>query len=259
VVRMCKLIGSSAIKEYFSNFRDVRDKDYLVLEYKENTKGIEYHIAKTSGLRQLYYFIDVVATPEQSLAIKMSHLIYKINWRKHAYDTVFLLNNGIIPDYFLIDILRKDWNKIHGKKKANLLVPNEQFFTGTINRKYIHDDIHKAIAYYDEPMYEKLKNNKSLAYIPQANFDKLSYDDKVKCCREEIYAVALERVLIPNNFTCSSKEAYLRSLEHLVTSMSKGWFPNFIIKNLHTLIHPDNHPFVKLCKEHIKNGNIRRI
>lgn len=254
------LVGSQAAKEYFPDYRAAHDWDYLVdgniPHQRTEDKVIEYYdINRNEGLKDIYESCDKVATPEQLYTLKVSHSFWNIKWSKTIDDICFFQAHGVQFDAGLFEKLYKGWETIHAKKRANLMKKNEEFFKDSVGRKYVHDDIHKVMAYYDEPMYFRLKDDKESAYIPKKNFLKLSHEDQCKLCREEIYVTALERFAIPQNFKCSQIGCYRRACAKLITTMSKGWFPLFIVLNWSELRWPDRTNYFQLFQSRI--GEVR--
>lgn len=248
------LIGSQAIKHYFPNFRSCNDTDFLVDEDIESNRQIEYYNCnKNPGLALLFDSCDEIPTLKELYTLKVSHSFWDIHWDKTIYDIKFLQENGVSEiDKELFSELYDGWCEIHGPKKAYLSVNNEKFFQDGVDRTIPHDTIHEAVAYYDEPMFRKLKTNKDSAYISGSMFNQLSYDDKIKTCREEIYVVAIERFLLHG--AKSTLAAYRNAIKLLVTSMTKGWFPLFIVENIKELFNKDHNveyyeKFLNNCKE----------
>ncbi len=251
---MACLVGSRAAKFWFDDYREPRDWDYLIAP-GEQVKG-DKHIAEDG----LLPFLDhEIATPEMLYTLKVSHSFWAIHWEKTMRDIYFFQSKGIELDEDLFKGLYKFWEKRHGKKKANLNVKNEEFFTKYVDRKYEHDTLHEAIKYYDVPMYQKLKKDTSMALIDRGMFEALSFEDKCKLVREETYVTALERFLIPREFDMDELTAYRRAIKLIITSMSKGFFPKFIVENWIVLNKPDNHPWIELFKEGVENGIVRRL
>lgn len=243
------LIGSRAAQYCFPDFRQSKDEDYLVDYEVSSTKKIEYHNANLGiGLTNILDE-DQIASPETLYTLKLSHCFWSINWAKTMHDINFFQNKNVIHNEKLFKELYKDWEVIHGKKKASLKKSNEDFFKDNVNRKYVHDDIHKAIAYYDEPMFNKVKQDISQALLSKEMFNALSHEDKLKLCREEIYATAIERFIVPRDFRIDKLVAYRGACRLLMTSMTKGWFPTFIALNWKQLSNPDDHDFIGLFKE----------
>ena len=247
------LIGSRATLHWFPDFRKVDDTDYLIDGDMKSTKEVEYHNANLGvGLRKILDESGDIASPTFLYTLKMSHCFWPINWSKTMHDIKFFQQKSVSLDEELFALLYQDWVKIHGKKKAYLKKENDDFFKDGVDRKYVHDDIHRAIAYYDEPMFEKLKRDRASAMLDHDMFLALSYEDKLKLCREEIYVVSLERFLIPKDLRMSANVAYQGACRLLVTSMTKGWFPKFIAENWSALSKPDGHDWVGLFQERME-------
>jgi hypothetical protein len=155
----------------------------------------------------------------------------------------------------LFDTLYLIWVEHYGKKRARLAkgTKPEEFFTPTVRRKYEHDSLHASVAYYDKPLFNAILADGEAVAVDKSKFDALSFDDKCRLVREEVYATALERKVIPSDYTESPIRAYRWALEQTVTSYSKGWFPRWIVENIHAgdLTRPD----VEYVKVHNNNAH----
>ena len=241
------LVGSRAARLWFPDFREPHDFDYI-------TDGVtargpcEYHDANANeGLRYVYdhAFERSVAYPIHLYMIKVSHCFWDHHWDKTMTDIHFFQRKRLPVMPGLLKALYDGWVHLHGAKKAKLNMSNEEFFTDAVKRQYPHDDLHKAVAYYDGvPLYERCKRDLSRAMLDESLFRGLTRVDQLRLCREEIYVTALERFLIPSDFTASKRAAYHKACRLLLTSMSKGWFPLFIALNWLELYKPDDHDFV---------------
>ncbi|MGD9945449.1 MAG: hypothetical protein AB7S98_19660, partial [Burkholderiaceae bacterium] len=114
-------------------------------------------------------------------------------------------------------------------------VSNEAFF-GTYRNAWLrwhpHDQLHRATCYGDTPLYETLKQDLSQAYVPRAGFEALGPLDRIRLAREECYALALERVLIPAEqlgISFPEPAAFQSVLRRLCTDLARGWFRDFAI------------------------------
>jgi hypothetical protein len=65
----------------------------------------------------------------------------------------------------------------------------------------------------------------------------LSWADQIKLFREEIYATALERWMIPSDYRFSPAKAYFLALRKTITSLTKGVSSRFIIDNFDVFKH----------------------
>jgi len=129
--------------------------------------------------------------------------------------------------------------------RASMRAPNEAFFGEFKHddiRLYEHDDLHRTTCYYDEPLYLKAKDDRSLAIIPRHNFERMSHLDRSRLVREECHAIALERVVIPAralNLPCNPDHAYLYALHRICTDLATGWFRDFAIESFDELAAAD--------------------
>lgn len=184
-----------------------------------------------------------VASIDELYTIKMSHIFWDLrngSWEKHARDIMTFHEFGnadLIPD--LYKLLYEIWGEVHGKKKANLSQMAKDFFNDKVVRIYEHDSIHASVAYYDAPLYERILADGEEVKVDKSKFDVMSCDDKLKLVREEVYATALERLIIPSNYTYSPRRAYAWALRRTVTSLARGWFALFIAENLEHVWKPD--------------------
>lgn len=243
------LVGSAATKQHFPNFREPKDVDYWYDGEEHVTKIVngkrhEYKSVKVhNNLEQvfeLYYHLygkDVMPV-NMLYTIKVSHAFWNIHWEKTMNDIRFFQDNGAELNGSSFDLLYKAWEEIHGKKRAYLGKSNEDFFKDNVRRTYVHDDIHQVMAYNDAPLYLSCKKDPDIAMLSKQIFDSWRYERKLQLCREEIYVTALERFIIPST-TDNANRAYKMACRQLVTSMSKGWFPKFIVENWFVLHQMD--------------------
>jgi hypothetical protein len=238
---MKTLIGSRAAIEHFPDFyRECKDWDYITDKDEESTREIEYH--NTQNKEGLNYFLNNssdIATPEFLYTLKVSHCFWNIKWQKTMQDILFFQDKKVVFNEELFNLLYVDWVNIHGKKRAYLKKSNEDFFKDNVNRVYVHDSIHVAMAYNTVPMYSILKKDPNSALLSEDLFNSLPVEKKFQLCREEAYVTALERILIPKKFLYSSMGAYRYAMCKLLTSMSQGFFPKFIALNWKELNKPD--------------------
>ena len=242
------LIGSRALKYWFggSYSRTPNDTDYFS---DEKIPGAEtfWH----PNLNNYSWLNDGIAVPTELYTIKVSHAFWDLgNWNKHMYDVTFLQRKGygyLYPD--LYDILYQIWEDRYGKKKVNLNESPVDFFNSNVVRVYDHDSIHRSIAYYNRPLYESILKDGHEVMVDREKFDHLNLEDKFNLVREEVYATALERVIIPSGYIYSPSAAYAWALKKTITSFSKGWFALFIVLHYDELRKQD----VDYVKRHLDN------
>jgi hypothetical protein len=248
--------GSTAIKHWCPDFpRTPKDVDYISKD-GVSSKEVEYH-----WIPEFQYFLDnnedaVYLDLNFIYTLKLAHLGWNIFWEKHVSDVCFLKSKGCVVDEKLYKKLVKGFTNLHGVKWASLKgKDSETFFEDAVKRKYVHDDIHEAVAIYDKPLYE------SLVYegvsCSKKGFDKLSYDDKLNLVKEEVWVTALERWLIPRDFKFSKIEAYQKSLKKLATTMSSGWFKFFILTNIDVLRSDRDFSYIDKFKQAETENKLR--
>lgn len=218
------IIGSHAIKHWFPDFkRKPVDLDLASLDEKRCTK--EFDI---SHLPEIFPYCDGdFASPQVLLTLKLSHSFWNINWIKHSSDILFLQSKGIMPHDDLLQSLYSKWELIHGKKKVpSFAVTKSEFFTQHVSRKIDHDTLHEHLKFGDTPVYKKVLKDGHEVLLDQFKFIDLSREEKINMCREEICVLAVERY--PGK---SHIGAYRMATRDLVTRLSKGWFPRFLMLN----------------------------
>ncbi len=239
------------MQQHFPDFRFAKDEDYFVTLKEELMSDDGSDIFYHHKLNE-YSWNSPVATVNELYTIKVSHIFWQLNngsWNKHKNDIIFFQKNGaaLIPDLF--SLLYSIWEYRYGKKKANLDQEPDDFFSEQVKRIYNHDSIHASIAYYDEPLFNKILKDGSAIAVEKEKFDNLSFQVKLQLVWEEIYATALERKIIPSSYKENFRVAYDYALRQLLTSYSKGWFPLFVAENLQYLYKPD----IDYVKKHKEN------
>jgi len=138
-------------------------------------------------------------------------------------------------DETLYKLAFTDFKALYGKRWASLKGKDSKtFFEDAVKRKYVHDTIHEAVAYYERPLYERILTGKGVE-CSQEKFEALSHEDQLKLAKEEIFVTSLERFLITSDFKFSSHRGYWLSLKKFVCSMSSGWMSRFLIDNFEKL------------------------
>lgn len=196
----------------------------------------------------LFGFEWKIPTLKTLFAIKQSHIYYPVKWHKHIRDyhkIKLALDNsstlGAGQDDKLLDeakaILTKSAAARFKARQPNLNLSNEEFFErsqGIVKRIYNHDDLHKAVAYHEQPMYMHLKRDQSSAKCEKDLWDLLHYEYKIKAVQEEAFVIALERFIIPNGGEASQEqqqEAFDKALMKICTTLTGGWFREFAVEN----------------------------
>jgi hypothetical protein len=183
-----------------------------------------------------------VASLDELYTIKVSHAYWQLpnnSWEKHMYDTVRLKQVGARLDPDLHAMLYSVWEKDHGRKIVNLQQDKSDFFSDAVRRIYDHDSIHYSVAYGDRPIYEDVFVQDANIAMDMSAIKAMPFDMQVRLYREEIYATALERWVIPSGYRISPRLAYHWAAAKTITSLTKGWSATFLVDNYETFRDPD--------------------
>ena len=240
------LIGSNALKQHLPGVREPKDNDFLSDE--PALRGEDTFTHPRIGD---YDWSGAVANLDELYTIKVSHSFWFLkngSWNKHMFDIVRMKENNAVLIPELYELLYSVWEERYGKKKVSLELSPDEFFNPHVNRKYEHDSVHASVAYYDEPLFNRILRDGHAVAVDRNKFEALSLDVKYKLVREEVYATALERRLIPVDYKLHPRVAYDYAMRKTITDFTKGWFPLFIVENFHELRKPDV-DFVSVHKE----------
>lgn len=252
------LIGSAALHE-FTNC-DFKDYD-LVLEGEniQPEQGIDIAPQELFD-EELYtkYDSGIVAEtpvgpakvidPIGLMLIKRSHLFRPISFQKHirSYHALY----AEYGKYIDTDYRRLLKNRISltkqkfGDRTPSLKKSKEDFFDDYVKKVYDHDEIHLATCYYDRPIYERMKPDADLVWCSKDLWEQLPHKDKIRCVREEGYAIAIERFLLWKR-GYPEKFAFSAAVEKICTTLTGSWFRDFSIDNWPEIIQYDQ-PFLKM-------------
>jgi hypothetical protein len=245
------LIGSRALAQWVDLNRPIDDWDWIVPSHivVDSTSEVEYHQNRVFDRMLEAYNGREVMSLNHLFTLKLSHAFWPVRWEKTVYDLKVMLLAGAQVDSYWYQQLYDYWCQFYrNKDHINLRQDNSQFFNARVERQYDHDRLHQLVAYGDKPMYEKIKPNLDSAWCSEKMFNSLEFEEKLQLAREEAYVLALERYIIPQ-LQKSIKGAYRLAMRDLVTRLSKGWFPYFIMTNWHLLDLPDCDYYAKF-----KNG-----
>lgn len=234
------LVGSTALNFYTPT--KINDLDVISLEeplYYCDWSSLSHlnnmEICSNYAYKQVEidYKLLILINPVGLYIMKRSHLHRPVNFARHI--TQFQLLKKLVPslndkDKEVLERRTQLTKKAYGDSHPSLKKSNDEFFDDYVNKYYVHDDLHRIIAYYDKPIYDM-----SQAYCEQDLWNKLSYEDKINCVREECYVIALERYIIPFHIKgerhLPAKFAFDKALERVCTTLTSGWFRDFAIDN----------------------------
>jgi hypothetical protein len=243
---MITVIGSRAMKIWYDDSRAPKgDWDYhsdkpVDPEYFEGLSG-RHDVFVDERLGQWRW--KEWANPNELYTLKISHSFWEINgprsWDKHASDVVFLSRKGAEFIRPLYDIVLPIWKERYRRNPTNTNQSKDKFFADAVVRKYDHDSLHESVAYGDRPLYESILKDGSDVAVDTDKFFRMDLETQLKLVREEIYATALERILIPKDYRGSPGAAYYWALRRTVTSLFKGEWALFLMLHLDRLMRPD--------------------
>lgn len=246
------VIGSTAAKRLIPSWREPKDFDVFSDYYQKDrdypklTGGLKldafWHPALTGWVAARCNGGLQFATLDELYTIKVSHSYWVLrngSWDKHMFDIVELKKAGATLDAYLHKMLYSVWEEKHGKKRVDLNMDKDSFFTDAVKRIYDHDSIHYSVAYGEKPIYEDCFVDGQEVAMDMEKIKALPFDKLVKLYREEVYATALERWVIPSDYTVSPRKAYADALKKTITSLTKGWSSTFMVDNYEVFRSPD--------------------
>src|SRR5690606_19253508 len=101
------------------------------------------------------------------------------------------------------------------------------------------DSLHESVAYGDRPIYEEVLKDGKTVQMDMRKIWAMPHERRIQLFREEVYVTALERKVIPSDYTCSPRAAYAWALRRTITSLTKGRSAQFMSENYRTFRVPD--------------------
>lgn len=221
------LIGSKALLHHFPDLGRVpKDTDYAVkTEERSEENGVEFLYNP-----EFDYSLDrSVATPEELMTLKLSHLFWDKDFDKHMWDYHFLKGKGIKVNLELYRRFRVFFEDYLPKvRRSNLELSKDEFFTNSVNEDVDeHDKLHLVIA--DTPAYTKILKDGCEVEVCENKFNSLSFGEKVDVVVEEAIIMSFERY--------SGKIHWTRAFKRQLDQNIQKHYPEFI-----ALFAIDNYP-----------------
>lgn len=235
------IVGSTAAKHWWPDFpREPKDLDTMSSDPLPPVHSDDhfYHPA----LSMESWSLSGMATPNQLYTVKYSHSFWDLpngSWGKHMADLLFMRQKGCQLDEELFKVLYSIWEETHGSKKMKFKEANAFFGDDAVVRLWQHDSIHSTVAYYDEPLYIQTLAEGHSVKVDSKKMWSMNHDTLVKLFKEEVFATALERILIPSDYKRSPGYAYHWALRRTITSLTKGRSARFIVDHFEEFIKPD--------------------
>ena len=212
-----------------------------------------------------------IASPSSIALIKRAFLYSPSGWHKRVEEYHLLLARldqakTTEAEHRAYVELRSDLlARLDAESKSyfNMRVKNEEFFNDFKYpwlRVHEHDDLHRATSYSGTPIYQELKSDQALAFVPASGFEQLSHQDRIRMVREECYALALERVLIPARdlgVPWDENRGFQHALRRVCTTLARGWFRDFAIDNYPEVSRYDK-PFLNDYHRSLERGTLSR-
>ena len=237
------LVGSNAARLWIPEFRIGKDIDWWSTEvvHGENfdTCVIPKNILK---LMEEGSLIGGVATVNDLITIKLSHLPYDIQWKKHLNDYLVFKKHGAKINQELYVALQQHWERVHGNKPhLSLYRTKDSFFDDYVPKEHEHDYLHELVAYPNKPVYRQCLQDGQEVMIDWDKFISMSFEQQVRMFREEINVIATERWLLPTKDSgkITFRVAYSKSLHKTVTALTKGKASRFLCENIEEFIRPN--------------------
>jgi hypothetical protein len=245
--------------------------EFLNIDFLNNSQIC----AANSNSRHVFMNLGIGLEPVNVLDIellyiqKRSHIWRPLNFTRHIMELQRIKDSGLYNglDQYYYQLLQ---NRISETKKEfkdrvpSLNQSNEDFFDDAVKKYYVHDDLHKVMAFYDEPIYERLKVDKTLAKCEKELWVNLLQEDKIKCVVEECCVIAVERFLIPKlefgERYMPEKMAFNKALEKVCTTLTSGWFRDFAIDNWKDIKKfGESVSFYSKFSEALKSGELKHV
>ena len=259
-----------------------KEGDYIISLFNINnknqifdTRNVEILLTNNSVANSLYIDNEKAkhglkyATPETLFSLKKSHIHFPLKFNKHIHDYCFLsekLNHiDILKDITKIAFSETE-NRLGKLKTPSLMKSTKQFFgqsTNFVKSYFIHDEMHIAMAHYNEPLYNRMLESKDSVKCLKSLWDNFSYEDKCKCVLEEAYVIALERKVLPSIFGAQKFFTSIESIEwalmRICTTLCSGWFRQFATDNYVKIHEMYNRNYVEDFLTKYRDGLIKKI
>lgn len=248
-----KLIGSHWMQSLFpempeTRVKDTSDVDILVREpySKQDVQEFRGRFGKRT---ELHYIPDLWRALENkkldprdiAFTLKASHVSFdSVHKAKTFYDLFWMSRAGCKIIEQLFHELHDFWcNKFTEPWRADFIAESEEFFDDAVSREHVHDDLHKRVAYYDQPAFKFLQEpGQTTVWVCPIKFYQTTEHIRQRVVIEEAQTLALERHILPGASKRTVKAlpprlAYMRMIEALVDRLAPLWMAIYIIENLH--------------------------
>ena len=146
------------------------------------------------------------------------------------------------------------------QKHPNLNQSKDNFFSmDDVPYIYDHDTIHESQKFFDKPAYKYYARDGSDVFSDKQKFFDAPYEIKMAGAIEEISVLALERSKIPFPNGLTNKKAWLYSYSKAASSITSGFFKEWIYSNGIDVIknYPEN--YVEKFENGLKSGVVKKV
>ena len=175
--------------------------------------------------------------------LKASHVSFdpknEPNWQKKTFYDLFLMSEEgctIIEPLFYE--LHQFWTDKFGERwRADFTKESSDFFDDAVSRENVHDDLHRAVAFYDQPAFKFLQDpRQTTVWVDPVKFYSVDEHIRQRVVIEEAQTLALERFILPGKIS-NKNIAYQKTVEALVDRLAPLWMTIYIINNLNFFLN----------------------
>lgn len=242
-----------------------------------DTPNVEVLLADDSKALRMYLTYqslqmgdELFASPEILYSLKSSHINFPVKFTKHIWDFLLLDSHfkGVdVLSEVTLNNRRETEVRLGGQRTPRLNQSVKDFFGQSKNKVrsyFIHDDMHRAVAHHNEPLYLRMQVDRDMARCERNLWEAFSHEDKCKCVLEEAYVIALERKILPALHEDSPtwhtpSEALEWALMRICTNLTSGWFRDFATRNYGHIRQMASESYVDEFLAKVQDGHISRV
>jgi len=249
------LIGSRLFVKLFPDnpkvqkrLKDNTDFDVLV-ENEPTLEDVKYFKELYGSRTELHwipkFWTNLLYSPSEQhkrnifFTLKASHVSFdKIHKDKTFHDLYLMAEEGCKIIKPLFYELHGFWTEKFGEKwRADFTKESSDFFDDAVSRENVHDELHQAVAYYDQPAFKFLQEpDQTTVWVDPVKFHQVDEHIRQRIVIEEAQTLALERFILPKTIL-NKNIAYAKCLKGLVDRLAPLWMTIYIINNLNFFLN----------------------
>ncbi|MGZ8887954.1 MAG: DUF7275 domain-containing protein [Halobacteriota archaeon] len=155
-----------------------------------------------------------------------------------------------------------EWFKWREKETYNYALPKlnqskKDFFDNSTSIYTLdHDSIHEAVKHLEKPAYEYFKPDSAEVMTSKEMFFECAWPVQLFAALEEVMVLSIERSIHPYP-DVDRRWAFNMAHMKLATSISSGWFREFVWENYYTVQDMYSEEYVDKFYEALHNGRIK--